>query len=701
MKMHIRALLICLLITINLAAQDFYFGQDLSYVNQMEDCGAQFKENGTARDVYNIFADHGTNLVRARLWVDPSWWQDSLIQPEGVKPRYNDLEDVKETLSRARSAGMSTMLGIHYSDFWADPGRQLIPRAWLDVAYQTEALRDSVYNYTVRILTELDREGLMPDFVKVGNENNGGILRHIPEENGWDPVESVSNDWSRHAVLYNAAIEAIRQVGATSSTNPEIVIHFSNSLSGQVWNYRNIINHGVTDFDVIGISYYYAWHGGSIGELENTIRTLVSTFPGYRVMVAETGYLWTTENFDELGNIITEPDPEYLPVIPEKQLEYMVDYTRAVLRAGGIGVVFWEPAWVSTPCTTPWGTGSSHDHVAFFDPVNTNFMENGGGRWTDPGFYTDLESKKITFKVNMKGQETTGGVYIAAGWSGDSLHILPMASEGQGIYSWFTYLSAGTTGTFYFLNDSTLEAAETVPEACRGQDSQGRAFEVGEQDQIISFTWGTCDPAEPPSQVQVTFQVKMDEDADLSRGVYVVGEMNDWEITRMEPLGELIYSKSFMLPPGGDSLGYYYLTTATWQDYRDYRETVPEACALKWGSDRVIVVPSTDTTVGHLWGSCSTIGEGPGVHVMPLSENEITIYPNPVAGQFSVQWPGSAPMVEFHFFEITGKEIKLPVLYSTGQTYVFHTESLPDGIYILRLTSNTQTFSRRVIIARG
>ncbi|MFO7671303.1 MAG: glycosyl hydrolase 53 family protein, partial [Bacteroidales bacterium] len=323
--------------------QEFYFGHDLSYVNQMEDCGAVFKENGLPKDVYTIFADHGTNLVRVRLWVDPSWWQDSLVQPEGVKAHYNDLEDVKETIRRARQSGMKVMLGLHYSDFWADPGRQLIPRRWLDVAYSPEDLKDSVYNYTLSVLSELEEEGLMPDLVKVGNENNGGILRHIPEENGWEPAESVSNSWARHAQLFNAAIAAVREVGSTASIHPKIVIHFSNKLSGQVWNYQNIINNGVTDFDVIGISYYYAWHGGSIGELESTILDLVRTFPGYEVMVAETGYLWSIENFDGLGNIINTPDPEYLPVSPEKQLEYMVDFTRAVKNGGGSGVVFWEP----------------------------------------------------------------------------------------------------------------------------------------------------------------------------------------------------------------------------------------------------------------------------------------------------------------------------------------------------------------------
>ena len=118
-----KILLFLLLSAAVIHAQSFYFGNDLSYVNQMEDCGAEYKESGLSKDVYQIFADHGTNLVSVRLWLDPSWWQDSLEQPVGVKAHYNDLEDVKETIQRAKEAGMQVMLGFQYSDVWADPGR--------------------------------------------------------------------------------------------------------------------------------------------------------------------------------------------------------------------------------------------------------------------------------------------------------------------------------------------------------------------------------------------------------------------------------------------------------------------------------------------------------------------------------------------------------------------------------------------------
>ena len=141
-------------------AQEFHFGSDLSYVNQMEDCGAIFREGGEPKDVYAIFADRGNTLVRVRLWVDPYWWQAPLSQPPGVKAMYSDLSDVRETIQRAKAAGMQVLLDFHYSDFWADPGRQLIPKAWVTDAYDLEAMKGRIYTYTSNVLSSLNAEGL-------------------------------------------------------------------------------------------------------------------------------------------------------------------------------------------------------------------------------------------------------------------------------------------------------------------------------------------------------------------------------------------------------------------------------------------------------------------------------------------------------------------------------------------------------------
>ncbi|ASB47819.1 glycoside hydrolase family 53 protein [Alkalitalea saponilacus] len=593
-----------LLISGFVSAQTFYRGNDLSYVNQMEDCGAVFKEDGIPKDPFRIFADQGTNLVRVRLWHNPDW-QNRLSQPEGVKSQYSDFEDVKLTIMRAKAEGMKVMLDFHLSDFWADPGQQLIPSAWLSVANNVDLLADSVYNYVSKVLLALDEDDLMPEIVKIGNENNAGILRHTTLSDNFQVSGSVSDNWSRHARLFNAGIRAVRDVGADASVNPRVALHFSNIRNSINW-YQRLIDNGVTDFDIIGLSYYYAWHGFSIADLGNTIRSMRNRWSQYDVMVVETGYLWTTENFDSLGNIINTPDPEYLPVTPLKQLEYMVDYTREVKRSGGIGVIFWEPAWVSTPCRTPWGVGSSHDHVVFFDPLENNFMENGGGRWTNAEFYENVSnSRKVTFKVDMEERDTEGGVYLSGSWGNGEL--LKMESLGNNVFWTFAYLPVGSEGGYFFVDGNDISNRETIPEGCANWEGIDRKYQVGNSNVIYEFVFGSCAVITKINPT-VTFMVDM-SGQDVSRGVFITGEITqpEWTIEEMSHLGDGIYSWTTQLTPGDDVLAYYFMTNSNWDNLSAYREVVPAECHGKW-SDRGIVVGRNDTIVRNVWSSCETFG---------------------------------------------------------------------------------------------
>ncbi len=487
-KSKLIILLICL-IGEYASGQEIYYGNDLSYVNQMEDCGAVFREEMTEKDVFQIFKDHGTNLVRVRLWHNPTW-QNSLSQPEGVKSQYSDYDDVYKTISRAKELGMNVMLGFHLSDVWADPARQVVPQAWADVADTVSVLKDSIYNYVVKVLTNLNAEGLLPEIIKIGNENNGGIMRYRSMDDNLDPLDEISSDWSRNAQLYNAAIKAVRDFTDTTEIKTKIALHCADP-SKTTWWYNNIINKGVTDFDIIGFTYYYAYHGSSIDEVGEQIEQLKADHPDYDVMIVETGYLWSERNFDDMGNIITTPDPDYLPVSKEKQLEYMIDLQREVIRSGGIGTVFWEPAWVSTECRTPWGVGSSHDHVVFFDPVYTNFMEGGGGQWMESRFYENVNSPKVTFKVNMSGQTVSRGVYIKGSWSEN---YQEMVQVNDTIYSIAVYeIGANSSGGFYFLNGEAETYREDISDSCALWESTDRKYSIGENDTTIKRTFSFCE----------------------------------------------------------------------------------------------------------------------------------------------------------------------------------------------------------------
>lgn len=672
--------------SLGIFGQTFYFGNDLSYVNEMEDCGAVFKEGGSPKDVYQIFADHGTNLVRVRLWYKPTW-QNSLVQPAGVKNQYSDFDDAKETIRRSKKAGMMVMLDVQLSDFWTDQGKQLIPAPWINVATDTALLADSVYNYVARVLANLAEDTLMPEVVKIGNETNGGILRHTTLNADYTVTGSISTSWARHAHLFNAAIKAVRDAGTSFGVTPKICLHYAGLSYIANW-YQTLINNGVTDFDIMGFSYYYAWHEASIAELGSTIRSLKSKFPGYDVMVAETGYLWSTENFDDLGNIVTTPDPNYLPVCPEKQLEYMVDYTREVINSGGVGVVFWEPAWVSTACKTPWGTGSSHDHLVFFDPVNTNWMENGGGQWTEPENYLHNDYKKVTFKVSTEDIVVPGKMYI----TGDMIdwEILPMFNESLNLYNWATYLAEGDTGAFYFLNDSSWEARESVPAACANMYNTDRRYIIGKNDTVITYQWATCNAIGSAESVKVTFKVDM-TGQDVSNGVWITGTMtgSPWLLLKMSLDTGNVYKYTFTMNPG-DSGAYYFMDDNVWGS----RESVPVTCATWWNTDRGYKILA-DTTYAFTWGTCLPLGSAI-VSIDSYSNNPgIQIYPNPLEGNaLQIIAKGLSGISEVKIMDISGRIL----IESSFERSVIIDKQFLSGTYFVLVENEKGRYFEKLVV---
>ena len=359
------------LFLMNLNAQDFYLGADLSYVNEMEDCGVTYYENSIERDPHEIFADHGCNLVRLRLWHTPSWYDDL-----NSGNRYSDLNDVKIAIAKAKAQNMKVLLDFHLSDNWADPSKQLVPAAWLAVVDDVEILKDSLYNYIYATLTELNEEDLLPEMIQMGNETNKGILLSPQDNQVW------TLDWNRNAILFNRGIEAVRDFENQNNKEIEIVIHVAGPANAE-WLVDGFISNGVTDFDIIGLSYYWAWHMPTeISDAGAVIQTLRSLYPGKEVLVVETGYIWTNDWNDAAANIISETHPNYHPASPEIQRDWLIDLTKEVKEKNGLGVIYWEPAWVSSTCFTQWGQGSHQEHATFFD-FDNELLIPGGIEWME------------------------------------------------------------------------------------------------------------------------------------------------------------------------------------------------------------------------------------------------------------------------------------------------------------------------------
>lgn len=320
-----------------------YLGADLSYVNEMEDCGAVYRAGGRPVDPFVLLKRAGGNLVRVRIWNDAKW------------TRYSNYADVLKTIRRAKAAGLQVLLDFHYSDDWADGDKQIVPAAW--AALDSDGQAKALYDYTRGILARLAAAGMMPELVQVGNETN-------PELMGGTKAKPI--DWRRNALLLNAGIRAVRDAGKAAGRSPKVMLHIAQPENVLPW-FDAAAAAGVRDYDVIGISYYSKWSTRTIGQLGDTIAAAKARYR-VEVMVVETAYPFTSEGEDASPNLLG-PDTliQGYPATPQGQLRYLTDLTDTVVANGGNGVVYWEPAWISSRCKTRWGTGSNWENAAWFD----------------------------------------------------------------------------------------------------------------------------------------------------------------------------------------------------------------------------------------------------------------------------------------------------------------------------------------------
>lgn len=331
-------------------AGGLYLGGDLSYVNEMEDCGAIYRDRGKRVDPFRLLAQKGGNIVRVRLWNDATW------------TKYSNYADVLKTIRRAKAAGMQVLLDFHYSDDWADGDKQLTPKAWEKLG--TDAQAKALHDYTVDILTRLNRDRAMPEMVQVGNETNQELL---------GGKKGVAIDWTRNARLFNAGIAAVREVGRTASINPRVMLHIAQPENVLPW-FDAAKAAGVTDYDVIGISYYRKWSKFTPDQLKATVATAKARFDA-DVIVVETGYPFTLAGKDSATNLLgADALVPGFPASPKGQRDFMMAITQDVVDAGGLGVVYWEPNWVSTKCGTRWGKGSDWENAAWFDYDRTEAL---------------------------------------------------------------------------------------------------------------------------------------------------------------------------------------------------------------------------------------------------------------------------------------------------------------------------------------
>ena len=346
---------------------NFIFGVDASCVPSLEAGGVKYYDhNGEEKDVYQILSENGVNYIRVRVWNDP-FDKDG----NGYGGGNCDIENAIEIGRRATKYGMKLLVNFHYSDFWADPSKQMVPKAWRGMSIDEKS--EALYQYTKKCLEKLVGAGIDVGMVQVGNETNGGMCGE------WS---SSAGGWKRITQLMSAGSRAVREV----CPDALIAIHFANPE--KVTNYEsysaNLDYYGV-DYDVFASSYYPFWHG-TLDNLANVLNKVSDKY-GKKVMVAETSYAYTPENTDFYGNTIGAGDgyEKNYPYTVQGQADHIRDVIDTAVNKmkNGIGVFYWEGTWISVGMDSyeknlaiweKYGSGWATSYAAEYDPEDA-------GKW--------------------------------------------------------------------------------------------------------------------------------------------------------------------------------------------------------------------------------------------------------------------------------------------------------------------------------
>ncbi|MBR4031458.1 MAG: glycosyl hydrolase 53 family protein [Clostridia bacterium] len=346
---------------------EFIMGMDASCVPSLEDSGVKYYDyDGTEKDVYEILSQNGINYIRVRIWNDPFDKNGN-----GYGGGNCDIENAIEVGKRATKYGMKLLVNFHYSDFWADPAKQMVPKAWkgMNIDQKSEAL----YEYTKECLEMLVEAGVDVGMVQIGNETNGYMCGES---------SSALGGWKKITQLMSAGSKAVREV----CPDALVVIHFANpeKVTNYVSYSKNLDYYGV-DYDVFASSYYPFWHG-TLDNLSEVLSNVAETYDK-KVMIAETSYAFTSENTDLYGNTIGDGGgivKEY-PFTVQGQANLVRDVIDTAVNktTNCIGVFYWEGTWISVGNESyeanlalweKYGSGWATSYAADYDP-------DDAGKW--------------------------------------------------------------------------------------------------------------------------------------------------------------------------------------------------------------------------------------------------------------------------------------------------------------------------------
>lgn len=281
-------------------AANFAKGADISWTTQLEANSYKFYSTaGVQEDVMQVLKDKGMNSIRLRVWVNPAdgWCNKA---------------DVLAKALRAKALGMRILIDFHYSDSWADPGKQTKPATW--VGQIITLLDSSVTAHTTDVLTTLKGSGIVPEWVQVGNETNDGML--------WEEGRASTN-MANFASLITAGYTAVKAVDPAT----KVMVHISNGFDNGLFRYMfDGLKTNGAKYDVIGMSLYPTTANWTTLDAQCLINMndMVSRY-GKQVMVCEVGF--------DVNS----------PAVAKSFLTDIITRVNSVSGGNGLGVFYWEP----------------------------------------------------------------------------------------------------------------------------------------------------------------------------------------------------------------------------------------------------------------------------------------------------------------------------------------------------------------------
>lgn len=356
-------------------SDDFYRGMDASAVLALENSGVKYYNfDGEEQDVFMTLAQAGVNYIRLRVWNDP--YDENGNSYGGGN---NDVATAIALGQRATKYGMKVCIDFHYSDFWADPKKQFVPKAWegMDIEEKSDAL----YNFTLESLTQLLDAGVDVGMVQIGNEINNGM--------------SGETDVANVRKLLTAGSKAVREAAANSGKEILVAVHYTNiDDMKKLDTLLTGLQVKEIDYDIVGLSFYPYWHG-TIEDLKNAIIHIRDTY-GKKVYVAENAYCYTAEDGDGSANSVEGTDDlaEGYSASVQGQANEVRDVCAAASEAGAEGVFYWEGTWIpvgpadadNSDLWEKYGSGWASSYASGYDPKDAG-QYYGGCSWDNQAMF--------------------------------------------------------------------------------------------------------------------------------------------------------------------------------------------------------------------------------------------------------------------------------------------------------------------------